>query len=322
MNFALIGCGRIATKHKRAIEMNGCEIIASCDVIRERAKQYCGIGSVDYKNLLRLDWIDAVSICTPSDLHAEMAIEAAKAGKHVLVEKPIALKIEDAEDVIVTCRENKVKLCVVVQNRFNAHIGIVQSLDLGKIILANATCRWHRPQSYFNGWMASWDRSGGVIINQLIHSLDMLLYLVGPAASVSAYADNLCRSLPFPDTYVANIKFWNGAIGSFEGTVCAYPQNAENSITLVFEKGIVKIGGVAFDQVSYVLSDQQKDSYIHRFDKVDVYGNSHALQYAEFISAINEDREPTTNGFAALKALKFAYAIHDSARENKEIHLE
>jgi len=321
MNVGLVGCGRISLKHIRAIKENSLILYGTYDIIEDRMPEVF-IPFRSYQHMIEHTHIDIVSICTPSDLHAEMAIAAAEAGKHVLVEKPIALKIEDAEDVIKACKFNNVKLCVVVQNRFNPHIGLIKTLNLGKVLVANATCRWHRPQSYFNGWMASWDRSGGVIINQLIHSLDMLLYLVGPVASVSAYADNLCRSLSFPDTYVANIKFWNGAIGSFEGTVCACPQNAENSITLVFEKGIVKIGGVALDQVSYVLSDLQKDSYVHRFDKVDIYGDSHVLQYAEFISAINEDREPTTNGFAALKALKFAYAIHDSVRENKEIHLE
>jgi len=322
MNIGLVGCGRIAKKHAIAIKKNECQIVASCDIIPERAQEYCIAWTTDYKTVVANDAIDIVSICTPADLHAEMAIQAANAGKHVLVEKPIALKVEDAKNVIVACRENDVRLCVVVQNRFNPHIGLIKALDFGSILVANTTCRWNRPQSYYSDWQALWDRSGGVIINQLIHSLDMLLYLVGPVASVSAYADNLCRSLPFPDTYVANLKFWNGAIGSFEGTICTHPQNAENSITLVFEKGVIKIGGVAFDQVSYILSDLQKDSYVHRFDRLDVYGDSHALQYSEMLSAIKENREPTTNGLAALRALRLAYAIHDSARENKEIHLE
>ena len=313
MNVALVGCGRISGKHVAAIEAHpDLELVITCDIDFNRACKYEPWLAKQEFDPHEFEWdnIDIVSICTPSDLHAEMAIAAANAGKHVLIEKPIALSIYDANCVIHECKENNVKLCVVVQNRFNPELQAIKSRidDLGKILVASAVCRWHRPDEYYHGeWMESQARSGGVTIHQAIHHIDALLWLAGDISWVSATMKKQCHDIDAYDTCVSMLGFANGAVGTFEATTCAYPRNAESSITLICEKGTVKVGGVRMDRREYMLTDEVVEwagSYAPTL--YDVYGTKHIAQYAEFVSAIQEDRDPLTSGEAAAKALVVA----------------
>jgi UDP-N-acetyl-2-amino-2-deoxyglucuronate dehydrogenase len=254
--------------------------------------------------------IDIVSICTPSDLHAEMAIKAAAAGKHVMVEKPIATNTHDARRVIEACKENNVKLCVVVQNRFNPELQAIKSRadDLGKILVASAVCRWCRPPEYYDGtWMASQERSGGVVVHQAIHHIDALLWLAGDIAQVNAEMRHQCHMIDAYDTCVATLVYESGAVGTFEATTCAYPRNAEASITLICERGAMKVGGVRLDRREYTLNDEVTEwAGDYKPTMYDVYGTKHVAQYAEFVSAIQENRNPSTSGENAMAALAVA----------------
>jgi predicted dehydrogenase len=310
MNVALVGCGRISGKHVAAIEAHpDLKLYAACDTEIERATDTpASLTFGDYESMIDLaTQADIVSICTPSDLHAKMAIKAARAKKHVLIEKPIALDSFDARCVIHECKENNVKLCVVVQNRFNPELQAIKSRidDLGKIFIASAVCRWHRPDEYYRGeWMESQARSGGVTIHQAIHHIDALLWLAGDISWVSATMKKQCHDIDSYDTCIATLGFANGALGTFEATTCAYPRNAESSITLVCEKGTVKVGGVRMDRREYNLNDEVTEwAGDYKPTMYDVYGTKHIAQYAEFVSAIQEDRDPLTSGEAATKAL-------------------
>lgn len=221
MNVALVGCGRISKKHVAAIEAHpDLELYATCDILESRRDLYkVGKSWTDYEGMLQSKNIDIVSICTPSDLHAEMAIAAANVGKHVLIEKPIALNVSDGKRVIKACEINNVKLCVVVQNRFNPELQAMKSAaeDYGKILIASAVCRWHRPDEYYhNEWMESQGRSGGVVIHQAIHHIDALLWLVGDISWVRATMQRQCHDIDAYDTCVATLGFENGAVGTLK----------------------------------------------------------------------------------------------------------
>ena len=312
MNVALVGCGRISGKHVAAIEAHpDLELWGVCDIDIEKVKPFRDLNIwMVYEAMLEYHEIDIVSICTPSDLHAEMAIKAARAKKHVLIEKPIALDSFDAKCVIHECKENNVKLGVVVQNRFNPELQAIKSRieDFGKIRMASAVCRWHRNNEYYKDtWMGSQARSGGVTIHQAIHHIDVLLWLAGDISWVSATMKKQCHDIDSYDTCIATLGFANGAVGTFEATTCSYPRNAESSITLICEKGTVKVGGVRMDRREYMLNDEIMEfagSYAPTL--YDVYGTKHIAQYAEFVSAIQEDRDPLTSGEAAAKALVVA----------------
>ena len=306
MNVALVGCGRISKKHVAAIEANDLCLFGIYDISKSRMFPNTG-HYTSYEAMVGDPHVDIVSICTPSDLHAKMAIKAARAKKHVLIEKPIALSIYDAKCVIHECKENNVKLGVVVQNRFNPELQAMKSAidDFGKIHIASAVCRWHRPDEYYhNEWMESQARSGGVTIHQAIHHIDALLWLAGDISWVSATMKKQCHDIDAFDTCIATLGFANGAIGTFEATTCAYPRNAESSITLVCEKGTMKVGGVRMDRREYMLNDEIVEwAGGYAPTMYDVYGTKHIAQYAEFVSAIQEDRDPLTSGGAAVKAL-------------------
>ena len=324
MNVALVGCGRISPKHVAAIEAHpDLELYATCDILESRRDLYkVGKSWTDYEGMLQSKNIDIVSICTPSDLHAEMAIAAANVGKHVLIEKPIALNVSDGERVIKACEINNVKLCVVVQNRFNPELQAMKSAteDYGKILIASAVCRWHRPDEYYDGaWMESQRHSGGVVIHQAIHHIDALLWLAGDISWVRATMQRQCHDIDTYDTCVAMLGYKSGAVGTFEATTCAYPRNAESSITLICEKGTMKVGGVRMDRREYLLNDEVTEwagGYAPAM--YDVYGAKHIAQYAEFVSAIKEDREPLTSGKDALNALSVATGMYLSYEHSED----
>jgi len=310
MNVGLIGCGRISGRHVAAIEANELLLFGIYDI--DKSKMFPNTGHYSsYEQMLSDEHVDIVSICTPSNLHAEMAVKAAEAGKHVLVEKPLALNSTDAKAVIDACLHNGVTLCVVVQNRFNIPMldikSKIDSGDFGRVLVANTTVRWYRPPEYFEGtWQGSFGESGGVVLNQAAHHLDALLWLVGDVYSVSAHMEYFGgRSVP--DACVAAMRFENGAIGTFEASTVTYPRNVESSVTAICERGTFKVGGCALNRFDIYHTDPQL--FEVRELTEDVYGSGHIAQYAELVSAIKEERLPTTDGWAALAVVKFAEDI-------------
>jgi UDP-N-acetyl-2-amino-2-deoxyglucuronate dehydrogenase len=337
LRFGLIGCGRIAPHHARALQAAaGAELTAVVDIIEERAYRFADdYGAdpyLDYQDMLRRDDIDAVSICTPSGLHAQMAVDALQAGKHVIVEKPMALSLADADRMIAAAQVYDRKLCVAFQNRFNPPIqdlrAAVQTGRLGRLLLGNATVRWYRTQDYYeDGWHGTWAMDGGALMNQSIHHVDALAWLMGePVASVFAYSATLAHRMEAEDTLVAVLRFASGALASIEASTITYPTDLEGSVTILGERGSVKIGGVALNRKEMwkIDGDLERETEILNRDSQEtqgVYGSSHPQVFADFIAAIQQDRQPFINGSAGRTALELVLAIYESARTGQPVHV-
>ena len=336
MNFAIIGCGRIAPRHAQALqELSDSRLVAVCDIIERRvqhfAQTYGGKPYTDYRHLLEQLDVDAVSICVPSGLHATIGQDAARAGKHVLVEKPIALNLADSDALIETCESAGVTLGVVLQNRFNPPMRDLRRLvdegHLGKLLLGNATVRWYRPQEYYeDGWHGTWAMDGGALMNQSIHHIDAMQWLMGDVESVFAYTGTLAHRMEAEDVGVAVLRFKSGALGVIEGSTITYPENIEGSVALFGERGSVKVGGTALNRkVFWKVAGQiehEREMLSHEMvDPPTVYGNSHREQIAEMIAAILESRPPSTSGHEARKSLELVCAIYKSAQLRQEVLL-
>jgi len=338
LRFGLIGCGRIAPHHVRAIQsLAGAKLTAVADIIEERAYRfaddYDAEPHLDYRDLLRRDDVDVVNICTPSGLHAEMAIAAAQAGKHIMVEKPMAMSLVDADKMIAAARDNDVKLCVTFQNRYNPPIQelheAVQANKLGRLLLGNATVRWYRKQEYYeDGWHGTWAMDGGALMNQSIHHVDALIWLMGePLVSVFAYSATLAHKMEAEDTIVAVLRFASGALASIEASTITFPTDIEGSITLLGEQGSVKIGGVALNRkemwkIAGELEQEEAVLQTKQVDPMNVYGTSHPHVFADMAEAIRDNREPFVNGVAGRVALQAVLAIYESARTGQPVNLE
>jgi predicted dehydrogenase len=339
LQYAIIGCGRVAPRHAQSLQQlqasHNVELTAVCDVIEARAqhfaKTYGGVPCTDYHALLERPDIDVVSLCVPSGLHAALGQEAAHAGKHVLVEKPIALSLDDADALISTCEEAGVTLGVVLQNRFNPPMrdlrALVDSGALGKLYLGSATVRWYRPQSYYEDeWHGTWAMDGGALMNQSIHHIDALQWFLGEVDSVFAYTSTLAHRMEAEDVGVAVLRFKSGALATIEGSTLTYPENLEGSVALFGEHGSAKVGGTAlnrkvFWKVAGQIEQEREMLTQEAVDPPSVYGSSHREQIAEMLTAIREGRPPTTHGYEARRSLQLVCAIYESARERREVFL-
>ncbi|HJV63583.1 MAG TPA: Gfo/Idh/MocA family oxidoreductase, partial [Albitalea sp.] len=261
IRFALVGCGRISKNHFEAIAKHGerAELVAVCDsdpAALERATQATGAaGHASLADLLEHSDADIVVLATPSGLHSQQAIACAQAGRHVLSEKPMATKFEDGQAMVRACRDAGVKLFVVKQNRLNATVQLVKrAIDqgrFGRIYLATVNVFWTRPQSYYDAakWRGRWDLDGGAFMNQASHYVDLLDWLVGPVDSVHAYTATLARDIEAEDTGVMSVRLRHGGVGSINVTMLTYPKNLEGSVTLLGERGTVRIGGTAVNKI-------------------------------------------------------------------------
>jgi predicted dehydrogenase len=339
LNFAIIGCGRIAPRHAQALQTleasQHLKLVAGCDIIESRvshfAQTFACAAYNDYHALLENPDIHVVNICVPSGLHAKIGIDAAKAGKHVLVEKPIALSLADADALIETCEQAGVVLGVVLQNRFNPPMrdlrALVDSGLLGRLMLGNATVRWYRPQEYYEDeWHGTWAMDGGALMNQSIHHIDALQWLMGDVESVFAYAGTLGHRMEAEDVGVAVLRFRNGGLGSIEGSTVTWPENLEGSVALFGERGSVKVGGTAlnrkvFWKVEGQLEHEREMLMRETVDPPSVYGYSHREQIIEMAAAVREGRQPTTSGPEARRSLALVCAIYESVRTRREVTL-
>ncbi len=336
VRFGLVGCGRVAPRHVQSLqEIEGAELVAVTDVIPARAERIttdvgCTLES-NYAGLLKRTDIDIVTICTPSGLHAQMGMQAAKAGKHVLVEKPIALTLEDADALIETCATAGVELSVVLQNRYNPPMldlrCAVDEGRLGKLRLGAATVRWYRPQEYYeDGWHGTYAMDGGVLLNQAIHHIDALQWFFGEVESVFAYTATLAHQIETDDVGIGVIRFKNGALATIEGSTITYPQNLEGSLTIFGEKGSVKVGGPALNRIAFwkVAGELEHEREMLTRQEVDpptVYGYSHKQVIAEMAAAVREGRVPVTSGTTARTSLALVLALYESARSGTAIQL-
>ncbi|HXF63757.1 MAG TPA: Gfo/Idh/MocA family oxidoreductase [Caldilineaceae bacterium] len=337
LRFGLIGCGRVAPRHAQSLQqLPETRLVAVADLRANRAEhfaqEYHATPYTDYRALLDRPDIDAVSICVPSGLHAQVTLDALNAGKHVLVEKPIAITLADADRMIETARAAGRTLGVVLQNRYNHPMRQVRELidagKLGALYLGNACVRWYRPQSYYeDGWHGTWAMDGGALMNQSIHHIDALQWFLGPARSVFAYTATLAHQMEAEDVGVAVVRFANGALATIEGSTLTWPQNLEGSVAIFGERGSVKIGGTALNRIVLwkVEGQLEQEAEILTSQVVDppsVYGYSHREVLRDFAQAVLTGRAPGTPGEEARKSLALVLAIYESARAGREILLE
>lgn len=336
--FGIIGCGRIAPRHADSIaEIPNAKLVQVCDVIEARARhfsdKYSTTYCLNYYELLSNPNIDIVNICTPSGMHAEMAIAALKAGKHVIVEKPMAMNIDEANRMISTAQKVKRKLCIVLQNRYNPPMqdfyNVVKEGKIGRILLGSVTVRWYRPQEYYNdGWHGTHSMDGGALMNQSIHHIDALQWLVNvPVKSVSAYTATLAHQMEAEDVGVVIVRFENGALATVEGSTVTYPQNLEASVALFGEKGSLKVGGTALNRKIFwkIAGEIEHEKELLTREEVDppsIYGTSHRHVIEDMIQAVDNDREPQTNGVEGRKSLILVSAMYESARRSCEIFID
>lgn len=336
VRFGMIGCGRVAPRHAQSFQqVAAAQLIAVADIIASRANhfahEYGAAAYTDYHDLLARMDIDAVSVCVPSGLHAQVAIDVMQAGKDVLVEKPIAITLADADRMIEVSKNSGRTLGVVLQNRYNHPMqSLRQAIDagkLGQLYLGNACVRWYRPQSYYeDGWHGTWAMDGGALLNQSIHHIDALQWLMGPVRSVNAYTATLAHKMEAEDVGVAILHFAGGALATIEGSTLTWPQNLEGSVAVFGERGSVKIGGTALNRIELwkVAGELEQEAELLTSQRVDpptVYGYSHREVVRDFVHAVQNGTQPSTNGPEARKSLELVLAIYESARCRCEVAL-
>ena len=331
---ALVGCGRISRNHFDALrKIDGLSISAVCDIIPERAEaagaQEGVQAFISYDEMLQGAKCDIVTVCTPSGLHAAQGALAARAGKHVITEKPMAITLGQADDLVKECDDAGVFLFVVKQNRLNPPIQLLRrAVDkgrFGRIFLANTTVRWQRPQDYYDAapWRGTWEFDGGAIMNQASHYVDLIQWLVGPVESVMAKTATQARRIEAEDSGVALLKFRSGALGVIEVNVLTYPRNLEGSITILGEKGSVKIGGTAVNRVEHWLfADYDDDDKLidsANTNPPNVYGFGHEGYYRNVLAVLRGEAQPQTDGRAGRKSLELILGIYESAKIGREV---
>jgi UDP-N-acetyl-2-amino-2-deoxyglucuronate dehydrogenase len=274
---------------------------------------------------------DAVAICTPSGLHPQHGILAARSGKHVICEKPMAITLSAADELVHACDEHGVHLFVIKQNRLNPSVQLVKrALDkgrFGRLYLANTTVRWTRPQEYYDQapWRGTWEFDGGAFMNQASHYVDLIQWLAGPVESVIAKTATLARRIETEDTGVAVLRFRSGALGVIEVTMLTYPKNLEGSLTLLGEKGTVRIGGTAVNRIEHwAFADPDEDDTLVETvatNPSSVYGFGHAGYYRNVLAVLRGEAMPETDGRAGRKSLELILGIYESARTGRDVPL-
>lgn len=336
MNFAIVGCGFIAKKHAKAIqEVENAKLVAVSDknplAMETYVEEYGVSAYEDLEGMLQRDDIDVVSVCTPTGLHAPLAIKIANAKKHIILEKPIAMTLEDTDKIIAACKKNEVKLSIVHPNRFRPVVRELRKiLDqnlLGKISHANAIVNWNRNQEYYDqaSWRGTKQFDGGVLMNQAIHNLDLLLWFMGDPEQVFSMEATRFRKIEAEDVSAGVIKFKSGALGVVEASSTAYGQNFEESITLFGEKGTVKIGGKNAIYFEHLEVEGIPEGEIRELiDKVkeDPFGvPGHQCIIEDMVKSIEEDGEPAVSGEEARKSLELVLSFYESAKSNQPIEL-
>jgi UDP-N-acetyl-2-amino-2-deoxyglucuronate dehydrogenase len=338
IRLALVGCGRISERHFEAItEHPDLMLVAVADDVPERARlageKHAVPAFSSYAAMLAETESDAVVICTPSGLHPRHGIMAAQKGRHVICEKPMATRLEEADALVKTCDEAGVYLFVVKQNRLNPGIQLLKhAIELGRfgrVYMASVRVFWNRPQSYYDmaPWRGTWEFDGGAFMNQASHYVDLIQWLMGPVESVTAKLATLARRIETEDTGAAVLRFRNGALGVLETTMLTFPRNLEGSITILGERGTVQIGGTALNRVvewefaEYHDDDREAEALRVAPDPLSVYGSGHRPYYDNVVRVLRGEAAPGTDGREGRKSLELILGIYESARTGREIHL-
>jgi UDP-N-acetyl-2-amino-2-deoxyglucuronate dehydrogenase len=338
LRLALVGCGRIAANHFGAMEghADNIELVDVCDIdpaaLKTAVERTGAKGHTNLADMLKATAADLVVLTTPSGLHPQQAIDVAKAGKHVMTEKPMATRWQDGLRMVKACDDAGVRLFVVKQNRRNATLQLLkQAVDqgrFGRIYNVAMNVFWTRPQDYYdqgNGWRGTWEFDGGAFMNQASHYIDLLNWIVGPVESVMAYTATQARHIEAEDSGVAAIQWRSGAMGTLNVSMLTYPKNLEGSITILGEKGTARIGGVAVNEIQEWQFEQAlpEDEQIKAasYATTSVYGFGHPLYYANVIDTLRGQAEPETDGRSGLKSLELLVAMYRSAKDGVKVSL-
>ena len=332
INYALVGCGRVSKKHFEAIKhIKQANLYALCDIDNGRLETAgtnygCAKHFDNFYGMLKDKNIDLISICTPSGLHAEMAIAAAKCKKHVILEKPMALNESDAKRILEAFRRSGASLTIMLQNRTNPTITFLQKhkKSLGKLLYINAHTYWHRRQEYYqDGWHGTSKMDGGVLMNQGTHFVDMIQYLVGSKATeVMALGGTFGHRMECEDAITVNLKFANGVIANIQANTLSYPENFEGAVTLFFKKATVKIGGTAMNKISHWKGVGEKETA--KFMDIpisDIYGNGHYSVIKNMIDHLLKGKKLILPGKEGLPSLKIIETAYKSIKSEKLIHI-
>lgn len=339
LKFALLGCGRIAKRHAELLgnsQIRNAELVAVCDKVEEKAKKIADQFGVPYftdmDEMLNSVDIDVVSVLTESGYHAQHVIQVAKYKKHIVVEKPMALTLDDADAMIKACDEAGSKLFVVKQNRFNVPVvktrEALESGRFGKLVLGTVRVRWCRPQSYYDqdSWRGTWAFDGGVLTNQASHHVDLLEWMMGEVESVHAMSSRALANIEAEDTAIVNLRFKNGALGIIEATTAVRPKDLEGSLSILGETGTVEIGGFAVNQMKVWNFTEQQDDDAQVMDKYsvnppNVYGFGHQAYYEHVVDSIRNNKKHLVDGLQGRKSLELINAIYESIETRKEVFL-
>ncbi len=343
MNYALIGCGRIATNHIKAAVNNKLNIVAVCDVLPEAMEVLLGKHGLekdssikrytDYKKMLSENDIELVSIATESGIHAEIALYCIDQGVNLIIEKPMAMSMADAEEIIRRSEEKGVKVSACHQNRFNVAVQelrhAVEGGRFGRLSHGSIHVRWNRNEGYYTQapWRGTWAQDGGCLMNQCIHGIDLLRWMMGDEVEevYGVTKQQFHDYLECEDIGMAVVKFKNGAVGTIEGTTNVYPQNLEETLYLFGETGTVKIGGTSTNNIDvWNFADEnaadEKNKGLQEATS-NVYGNGHTSLFADVMEAIKNDRKPYVDAVAGRNALEMILAIYQSAATGKAVKL-
>jgi predicted dehydrogenase len=339
LSFALVGCGRIAKRHAELLGLSqipGARLAAVCDVVAAKARAYGERFSVpwfdDMHRMARETSPDVFVILTESGRHAEHAIALAPYGRHVVVEKPMALTLADADAMIEACDRHRVKLFVVKQNRFNVPVvKLREALEagrLGRLVLGTVRVRWCRTQAYYDqdAWRGTWALDGGVLTNQASHHVDLLEWMMGEVESVFARSTTALVDIEAEDTAVVLLRFRSGALGVIEATTAVRPKDLEGSLSILGERGSVEIGGFAVNEMkvwNFVDPRPEDSTVMERYsvNPPNVYGFGHQAYYEHVVDCILNDRRQLVDGLEGRRSLELISAIYESIETGREVQL-
>ena len=344
MNYALIGCGRIATNHMKAVKNNSLRLVAVCDI--EPANMEALLAKHDLQGdtsiarytdhrrmLAEHPELELVAIATSSGAHAAIALNCIDAGVNVIIEKPIAMSMTDAEEIIRRSAEKGVQVCACHQNRFNIAVQktrqALESGRFGKLSHGSIHVRWNRNRDYYEQapWRGTWAEDGGCLMNQCIHGIDLLRWMLGDEVD-TVYGATRQQQHPYleaEDIGMAVLTFKNGAVATIEGTTNVYPKNLEETLYLFGEKGTVKIGGKSTNNLDVwdFMDETEADTANKGLQEAtsNVYGNGHTSLYADMIDAVQTGRKPYVDVQAGRNALEIVLAIYKSAKTGQPVKL-
>ena len=343
MKYALIGCGRIATNHVKAVLNNKLEFTAVCDIKEEQMEKLLAEHRLekdasikrytDYKKMIEENALDLIAVATESGIHAEIALYCIDHGIHCIIEKPIAMNIKDADEIVRRSKEKGVKVSACHQNRFNVAVQemrrALEAGRFGKLSHASVHVRWNRNENYYTqaSWRGKWASDGGALMNQCIHGIDLLRWMMGDEAE-EVYGQTRQQFhdyLEAEDVGMAVVKFKNRAVATIEGTTNVYPRNLEETLYLFGETGTVKLGGTSTNNIDvWQFADEtEADRQNKGLEEAtsNVYGNGHTSLYADVIDAIENDRKPYVDAVAGRNALELVLAVYKSQKEGKPVKL-